>query len=268
MSPGAERFAPGAADADIERDRSSDLEPPALPERGRAAEPTELPRERTRPRNRAGEPGYVPRRERLRSVEQGPGEEPPTPAYGWPARHGDLEPDIESREFLAADEEPLGEPGPAASQADAREGKRRRRRRGRRRERERPEPEAATPAGEEFPPDFDDLGPEPEPGYVPAFPRRLPEERLAGGEVDDLDLDIEDLEDVDDDAEDMAIEEEDVIVDDLRAEPARATEEEIDTELEQEIRKDASSSISLTKTGPNSAVKIACMAVPASNAVW
>ncbi len=132
----------------------------------------------------------------------------------------------------------MGEPGPAASQADAREGKRRRRRRGRRRERERPEPEAATPAGEEFPPDFDDLGPEPEPGYVPAFPRRLPEERLAGGEVDDLDLDIEDLEDVDDDAEDMAIEEEDEIVDDLRAEPARVAEEEIDLELEQEIRKE------------------------------
>src|SRR5208337_1044640 len=206
----AERISPGAADADIERYRSSDLEPPAPQERGRAAEPTEFPRERTRPHNRAGEPGYVPRRERLRSVEQGPGEEPPPPAYGWSARHADLDPDIESREFLAADEEPLGQPGPAASQADAREGKRRRRRRGRRRERERPELEAAAPAGEEFPSDFDDLGPEP--GYVPSFPRRLPEERLASDEVDELDLDIEDLEGV--------------------------AEEEIDPELEQEIRKE------------------------------
>ncbi|MGZ3383767.1 MAG: Rne/Rng family ribonuclease [Isosphaeraceae bacterium] len=235
VSPGAERISPGAADADIERYRSSDLEPPAPQERGRAAEPTEFPRERTRPHNRAGEPGYVPRRERLRSVEQGPGEEPPPPAYGWSARHADLDPDIESREFLAADEEPLGQPGPAASQADAREGKRRRRRRGRRRERERPELEAAAPAGEEFPSDFDDLGPEP--GYVPSFPRRLPEERLASDEVDELDLDIENLEDVDD-AEDMAIDEEDEIVDDLRAEPARVAEEEIDPELEQEIRKE------------------------------
>ena len=166
---------------------------------------------------------------------KGPARNRRHPPTAGPARHADLDPDIESREFLAADEEPLGQPGPAASQADAREGKRRRRRRGRRRERERPELEAAAPAGEEFPSDFDDLGPEP--GYVPSFPRRLPEERLASDEVDELDLDIEDLEDVDD-AEDMAIDEEDVIVDDLRAEPARVVEEEIDPELEQEIRKE------------------------------
>ena len=232
VSPAAERFSPGA---DSERYRPSDVESPALPERGRAAEPTEFPRERTRPHNRAGEPGYVPRRERLRSVEPGPGDEPPAPAYGWSARHPDLDADIESREFLAADEEPPGRPGPATSPADAREGKRRRRRRGRRRDRERPELEAAAPAGDEFPSEFDDLGPEP--GFGPSFPRRPPTEPLARGEVDDLDLDIEDLDD-DVDTDDMVIDEEDEIVDDLRVEPARVAEEEIDPELEQEIRKE------------------------------
>ncbi len=127
-SPGPERFAAGAAGADIERFRPADLEPPVQPERGRGAEPKDAPRERerTRPHNRAGEPGYVPRRERLRSVDQGPGEEPPSATYGWPARPADVEADIESREFLAADEEPLGRPRPAGSAADAREGKRRR----------------------------------------------------------------------------------------------------------------------------------------------
>ena len=54
--------------------------------------------------------------------------------------------------------------------------------------------------------------------------------------VDELDLDIEDMEDVDE-AEDMGIEEEDDRRD-LRAEPARVAEEEIDPELEQEIRKE------------------------------
>ncbi len=235
LPPGAERVAPGAADREFESYRFSNLEPPVAPERGRAAEPTEFSRERTRPHNRAGEPGYVPRRERLRSVEQTPGDEPPPPAYGWSARHADLEADIESREFLAADEETLGRPGPAASPAEVREGKRRRRRRGRRRERERPEPETAAPAGEEFPSDLDDL--DPASGYGPSFPRRPPEERLAGGEVDELDLDIDEMED-DDDTEDMGIEDQDLIVDDLRSEPPRAVEEEIDPELEQEIRKE------------------------------
>ena len=225
LPPGAERVAPGAADREFESYRFSNLEPPVAPERGRAAEPTEFSRERTRPHNRAGEPGYVPRRERLRSVEQTPGDEPPPPAYGWSARHADLEADIESREFLAADEETLGRPGPAASPAEVREGKRRRRRRGRRRERERPEPETAAPAGEEFPSDLDDL--DPASGYGPSFPRRPPEERLAGGEVDELDLDIDEMED-DDDTEDMGIEDQDLIVDDLRPEPPRAVEEEID----------------------------------------
>jgi ribonuclease E len=235
LSPGAERLSPGVADPDIDRYRSSDLEPPATPERDHAAEPAEFPRERSRPHNRAGEPGYVPRRERLRSADQGPGEEPPPPAYSWSARHAEPEPDIESREFLADDEEPSGRPGEAASGADAREGKRRRRRRGRRRDRDRPEFAAAAAAGDEFPSDFDDPGHEP--GFAPPFPRRLPDEELAGGEIDELDLDMEDLEDVDDD-EDMAIDDEDVIVDELRAEPARVAEEEIDPELELEIRKE------------------------------
>ena len=234
--PGAERFAPGAADEEIERYRSAEFEPPALQERGRGAEPRESPRERTRPHNRAGEPGYVPRRERLRSVEPEPGDEPPPSAFGWPTRQADLDADIESPEFLAPEEEPPGRPRPAGSAADAREGKRRRRRRGRRRERERPELEAPAPAGEESPPEFEDLGPEP--GYGPSFPRRPANERFIGGKSDELDLDIEDLED-DAEAEDIAIEEEEGVIDDeYRAQPARIAEEEIDPELEQEIRKE------------------------------
>ena len=75
--------------------------------------PPEPPRERPRPHARAGEPGYVPRRERLRSADQGPGAEPP--AYGWPQRAGEEEPDVESREFLAPGDESFLEPGPAAS---------------------------------------------------------------------------------------------------------------------------------------------------------
>ncbi len=88
-----------------------------------------------------------------------------------------------------------------------------------------------------MPADFDELGPEP--GYGPGFPRRPADERLSEGKLDDIDLDLDDLEPGEEpDADDMEIDDDDVIVDDLRAEPARVAEEEIDPELELEIRKE------------------------------
>ncbi len=230
--PVGERHLTGKADADLERYRSPEAEPPIPPERGRGTEVPDLTRERTRPHNRAGEPGYIPRRERLRSGDQGQGDVPA--AYEWSEPQADIEADIESREFLAADDDPFATPG-AADPADPREGKRRRRRRGRRRERERPELESTASTGGDFPPEFDELGPEP--GYTTTFPRRPAESRRPSAEGEELDLDIDDIEDADlDDA--RALDDEDVMVDDLQAPGVRVPEEDIDPELEQEIRKE------------------------------
>ena len=125
------------------------------PERTRAPEP-EAPRDRSKPHGRAGEPGYVPRRERSRDPESafGAGIVPPSP----PGRP-DLEPELEG------DVEPESE-GPAdetTSAADKIDGtRRRRRRRGRRRERERPESESvAASSAEDADVEFEDEDLEP-----------------------------------------------------------------------------------------------------------
>ena len=160
-----------------------------------------------------------------------------TPTYGaGPTEPIDPEPDIDSREFLAADEELAGRPRAVRFDApEAREGKRRRRRRGRRRDRERDRPELESrprSADDEFPADFDDLEPETDfTASVPPRPARpRTEVRRDRGSRDGprrtrtttIDL----------------IEDEEAIGEDFRAEPVRAAEEEIDPELEQEIRKE------------------------------
>ena len=224
--------------ADIERYRPADLEPPVQPERGRGAEPKDAPRERerTRPHNRAGEPGYVPRRERLRRWNKGPARNHPQPNMAGRAT-GRRRSRYRITRVSGGRRRAPG-PTPAGRFGGRRaEGKRRRRRRGRRRERERPELEATSPTAEEFPPEFDEPGPNP--ATAQGFPRRPADERLSEEKLDDIDLDLDDLEPGEEpDADDLEIDEDDVMVDDLRAEPARVAEEEIDPELEEEIRKE------------------------------
>ena len=226
-----ERPGRGAAESDAERHRPSETERQGDRVRG---EIPEFPRERSRPHGRAGEPGYIPRR--LRAADQAPGPEPPATSGGWTERSIDSEPDIDSREFLAPEEELLGGSDTASSsQSEAREGRRRRRRRGRRRDRERDRPELeTTPAAgdDEFSSDLDEL--EPEAGYPPSFPRGLPAQKLRSDEIEDFEMDLDEAEDDDD----SLIEDEEAIGEDLRAEPTRVAEEEIDPELEQEIRKE------------------------------
>ena len=132
---------------------------------------------------------------------------------------------------MTADDESADEAEGPASRAETRDGKRRRRRRGRRRERDRPELEAAPEsAGDEFPGEFDESAPEAE--FAPSFPRGYDAEDLETGELDELDLDeVED-------AEDIGLDDEEALVGGFRAEQPRIVEEEIDPELEQEIRKE------------------------------
>jgi ribonuclease E len=214
----------GVADADLERYRSPE------PERGRTAESPDVPRERGRAHSRAGEPGYVPRRERLRA-DQEP-EAGSSSALGWSERTVEPQPDIESREFLAPEEDiEDGTGGPARS--GAREVKRRRRRRGRRRDRERPEAEAPpTPTADELTSPFDDFGPEI--GHEPSYSRARPIEDIPGEELDEIDLDFEDIQD----ADEMDFEDDESAAVGLEPGSARSVEEEIDPELEQEIRKE------------------------------
>ncbi|GAC1464918.1 MAG: hypothetical protein NVSMB9_04030 [Isosphaeraceae bacterium] len=139
--PEVERFRPGPAPSERERARSLEPEPP---------------RDRSRPHDRAGEPGYVPRRERSRAPEGGTG---PGPGgiTDWP----DLGPESE----FELDVEPTTEgadddtSGPSGKLEGPR---RRRRRRGRRRERDRPGDVPGLPAGEldaDLDDDFDDDAP-------------------------------------------------------------------------------------------------------------
>jgi ribonuclease E len=207
------------------------------------------PRERRRvPHSRAGERGYVPRRERMQSTESTFGADilPPGPAW----REREIEPELEAEdEFTlggpveAAEEEPaLGaEPGEdrgGLAEPDLRqpEGRRRRRRRGRRRDRERerrpsryPGPGSVEPT--EVEPDLEEELSDIE----TARPSRMATpERPSGaafGDFDEVDFEEDDLE------------REILEPDEFGGErPAReafvAFEEEIDPELEQEIRKE------------------------------
>ncbi|HEV3167840.1 MAG TPA: Rne/Rng family ribonuclease [Isosphaeraceae bacterium] len=184
--------------------------------RGRGPEP-EAPRERGRAHGRAGEPGYVPRRERTRPPEPSleAGIEPaPT---SWP----DLD-------VPRAEEDVDREPGaePEASELPSAAGKlegpkRRRRRRGRRRER--PLHEPAGPGA----PD-EDLEPEDAEGFVEVRSTR----ELSGvarEEPPPLDDDFDFGDGVDEDVAAVEV---------IEVGASVGVEEEIDPELEEEIRKE------------------------------
>src|SRR6185437_15325173 len=80
-------------------------------ERARGLEP-EPPRERpARPHNRAGEPGYVPRRERSRRPDVGPVAGADRPASGWPGPGLEPEPEPEAEPGLDIGAEEAATPG-------------------------------------------------------------------------------------------------------------------------------------------------------------
>jgi ribonuclease E len=244
QDPGAERPARGLpAPADFETERRR---PPAAERRGdvegrRVPGTPEPPRERGRdrerpqPHDRAGEPGYVPRRERLRSGE------PPAfgadlfpPSSEWPEREVDpllrAESDPRMAE-LADDDEPdsLSSEGPGGAARP--EGRRRRRRRGRRRERPKGELGAASPIDEtETDSEFEDFVTEVKPARPFTRGRAPVDESL--GDFDDLDLD-----DLGGGARE-GFEVDEFGGDELAEIPTAPVEEEIDLELEQEIRRE------------------------------
>jgi ribonuclease E len=148
--PEIERPRPVDRERERERERPRALEPERA--RGFEPEPPPPPRERERERererkvhDRAGEPGYVPRRERARPNEPGFGVEPPPSPVDWVDAGPEIEPDIENElDDETGVDEATGLPGKLEGP------RRRRRRRGRRRERERPgvAGEPGSPAGD------------------------------------------------------------------------------------------------------------------------
>jgi ribonuclease E len=219
--------------ADTERRRAPEVVEPSRerePERDRSRD---RDRERPRPHARAGEPGYIPRRERLRSGESTFGSELFPAESEWPEREVEhlLEETTSSRAADIADEEDLNlledeapaGPGPARPEA-----RRRRRRRGRRREHDR-EPSQYEPsplsAPDDLEADYEDF---PAEESSRPFARGTRPDAETLGDLDDLDL------------EEMAghggrtLDEDELEVD----EPRAVVEEEIDAELEQEIRKE------------------------------
>ena len=205
----------------------SPRERPPIVESPRERPPAaEAPRERGRSHARAGEPGYVPRRERARPVE-GPDDEDLAGPTGW----SDLEP--------AAEEEGRDLEGGARDEGDesddsSREGtRRRRRRRGRRRDR--PEAGSVHEASAEEARDEDDDEPFESPA---ALDRDRDEDEdegrgAPGLESVALEDDEFDFGDEIDEIDDEAIE--------PGGRPAASAfepEDQIDPELEEEIRRE------------------------------
>ena len=218
-------------------ERRPDIEgrrPPGPPEPPRDRS-RDRDRDRPQPHDRAGEPGYVPRRERLRSGEPAFGAEIFPPTTEWPEREVDplLEGETDPRMAeLAEEDEPGGFPDSGiAGQADAArpDGRRRRRRRGRRRER--PKGELSPPSPIDEPEtEFDDFGADVEPA-APFTRGRAPVDDTMG-DLDDLDLD-----ELEGDARE-GFEVDEFAGDELADIPVSPVDEEIDLELEQEIRRE------------------------------
>jgi ribonuclease E len=230
-----------------ERDRGRAIPHRAETEERRAPESSQPRRapERDRDRGRrpahgrAGEPGYVPRRERLHSADTPFGADVFPADSSWQDRDAELDLDAEMELPLGglAAEEDLGigpergaHEAPSMRKPDPR---RRRRRRGRRRERER-EPGPAkydapdSPATSEFESDFED--------YSEVDTRR-PQARDFGPAGETLDH-LDELELDDDDFDRDLLDDEDFVGERRPKEAPAAFEEEIDAELEQEIRKE------------------------------
>ncbi len=239
LQPSSEPLPPAPAP----RARAAEPEPRAPRGRGRSDRPRTPEPEggRVAPHDRAGEPGYVPRHKRLSAGETALPAEPPA-SLGW--RDPDLDDPLAAD--LDADLDAEGGPGEATERAP--DGtKRRRRRRGRRRDRTDREVEAKVgglPADEDLD-DFDDdlepaPAPVPAPRSAPAARREPPPRRAEGTRVDrdpaeDLprsrDFDFDD--EFDEHDEDFAASAD---IDDLP--PAELVDDEIDPELEEEIRRE------------------------------
>ena len=203
-----------------ERPRPVVEPPPRERERGRAAERTraaevETTRERTKPHDRAGEDGYIPRR--LRAGESAEIEPPAAPPWGGldeaiPAPlEADLEGDAELDEFE-----------PATGKGDA--PRRRRRRRGRRRDREPGDAPAPIAGPDEA--EVDDLEPHEEPEDAEIHASAIEEIPSTS----DFDFGDEPSEHEFDDEDE----------DDDRVPSSRVVDpdDQIDPELEEEIRKE------------------------------
>ena len=155
----------GPGGPDTERRRPGPSDRYADPERRRPSEPSrDRDRDRTPPHARAGEPGYVPRRERLRSADSTFGSDifPADAEWSDRAAEADLPGDARSRAGDTAADDAGFESGAAAPglPGDARNDPRRRRRRGRRRERDRGRPDRApapSASGEDLAPGFEDF---------------------------------------------------------------------------------------------------------------
>jgi ribonuclease E len=214
------------------------FEPPAVEPERPAPRPIEPPRpavespwgreperartpERNRPYGRAGEPGYVPRRERLREPEQPPAFEPePTPqvphwaepAPAAPAEDLDFDAELTAETIDEEDED-------ASTVTDAEGVRRRRRRRRRRRGPERPGREAeAAPTPEEIAAEATTEF-EIDEGFEPTHDRPSPIDEIDEEEEADETEVIDEIEEI-----------EEPIV--------RAEDDRIDPELEDEIRRE------------------------------
>jgi ribonuclease E len=213
---------------------------PEEPERRRAGTTPELPRERERgrervqPHDRAGEPGYVPRRERLRSGDSTFGAEIFPPGSEWP--EGDLD-SMRRSETLpqVPDVSDEGEPDlfgdTGTVDATRPEARRRRRRRGRRRESEGPKrgPSSPTPL-ETGEPDLDEFATDVEPSR--SYARHRSSDRDSLGDLDELDLDEVGAHERD------TFDDDDFDGEEPVARAVAPVDEEIDLELEQEIRRE------------------------------
>ena len=211
--------------------------------RGRARTPEpEAPRDRGKSHDRAGEPGYVPRRERSRAPEAPFGMEPPPSRVEWVDLDADLDIPVEpGAEDLASPSSKFETP------------RRRRRRRGRRRDRDRPVSELGTnPAiDDELDDEFEDeieVRPVPPPAAPPS--RRAagrpvaptpppavtrPLEDDFGGDFDFGDEPHVDSYDDDEDDHDLHDDDDHDLHDDVEASPI---DDEIDPGLEEEIRRE------------------------------
>jgi ribonuclease E len=202
-------------------------------------------RGRPAPHDRAGEPGYVPRRERQRERS---GDEP-TPdqqfsaSFEWPETApapevtGELEAQASEGWEVRPDEETLRGPTDfgRGGRPQRTEGRRRRRRRGRRRDRE-----SGLPTGESPASSFDEPGAfypdepaelEPSSSASRSFGTDLPPNEIHP-DLDEFDLD--DAEAIDTDT----IEDDDFAPAATSSPGAPAAADEIDSELEEEIRKE------------------------------
>ncbi len=193
-------------------ERPARPERPAARGRDRDRDRDQPRRERTSAHDRAGEPGYVPRRERGRGAEPAAFEPEHASSIGWSEPEIDESEPIENLLDVEAETELLDhEP---ASRDEGRPRRRRRRRRRGERDRDR---ETEGPSGDLGEADVEERG--------PASHRRPSR------------FDRHEDEDEDDNLDDLDHEDEDDLVSDTLHE-AHAVEEEIDPELEQEIRKE------------------------------